>query len=258
MLSTDTAASESAVLRTELFLAEARRAFSGPAAWSDPLAAAEGELSTELNKELVKLFHAACKAGRHERAIEVAARMTLDSALVGALTIANKMRLGPLGDRLSALIEERRSALAVDPAGMEGAASQPPARRVEALARPLNPLARRPQQKERETPAQKEPAPEPAAEPAPAAPQPAKQPAAGDDADENDEVRERGKEAPPLLWGLSGTPLGLVAEFAAPSPQEAAPTAKRNVEPAKEQPPAKKAKPAAGAGAAKVNPFARK
>lgn len=42
------------------------------------------------------------------------------------------------------------------------------------------------------------------------------------------------------------------------SPQEAAPSQKRNVEPSKQQPAAKKAKPAAAGGVAKTNPFARK
>lgn len=202
VLPSETAASEASVLRAELFLAEARRAFNAPAGWSADAAAAEGELGTELNRELVKLFHAACKAERVERAMELAHRMTLESGLAGALKIANALRMGALADRVSALIEERRDALALDPLGTGpaeyGAAGGAPSQRERAAeARPLNPLARRPQKQAAAAAPAPAPAPEkqaaapaPAAAPEPAAPASQPQPAA-DDPDENDEVRLR-------------------------------------------------------------------
>ena len=61
----------------------------------------------QVHRDLVRLFAAACKADRQERALELARRMTLKSGLEAALKLANGFRLVALAERVAEAIQAR-------------------------------------------------------------------------------------------------------------------------------------------------------
>ena len=72
----------------------------------------EEALELDVNGNVLRLFHAACKANRLERALELAQQLSRRNVMDGALAIANKMRLVELAARIGRFIQARSGAAA--------------------------------------------------------------------------------------------------------------------------------------------------
>jgi chromosome transmission fidelity protein 4 len=104
---------EDSLLRMGAAAMHWRAASSDAAAGLAPLAAADAaraavaEADALADRALIRLFHAALKAGSLERALEAASRLAGLKSLEGALKLANALKAPVLAERVAALLTRR-------------------------------------------------------------------------------------------------------------------------------------------------------